>query len=530
MRFLGNFSVYETDLAVRLRKTRVNCNKVSTSELDLPAMNDDMLGRFLNGDANEEEFKLCETLLEDANTVVDEHQFASCDPLVASLRARQTPQRDEYANTGELVQRIEGFVMRQSIGREDLERLLDEPQHPDELGRIGKYGVIEFIAAGGMGLVFKAEDTELNRLVCIKIMHPALALKPDAKLRFERESRAAARLRSERIVTLLDIGIQRDLPYIVMQLLDGESLRSKLSREGKLPAELAVHYVIQIAEGLRHAHAMGILHRDIKPDNIWVTPEGDIKLLDFGLARPLDEAGNLTTTGGLIGTPQYMSPEQIQGQTLDARSDLFSVGVVLFEMLTGSLPFQKNNLFSTMIAITNDSVSLPPSELASEIVPHVESILHSLLKKNADERIQSARELIEQLSDLESLRSASLSPAVPQTKLNAAGARRSNSGRMPCVLAGLVGGLCTMLLGILVVQTTNKGTLVVRTDDPQVEVRVAQEKVSVHDPLSGRSFELQIGQTTLPGGVYQLEMNDATSGLTFSRSCPAGTTTEWFHE
>ena len=203
---------------------------------------------------------------------------------------------------------------------------MDSAKTPEELGRIGKYRVTEFIAAGGTGLVFKAEDTELSRLVCIKVMHPALAMK---RIRFERESKAAAKLRSERIVTLFDIGVQRELPFIVMQLLDGESLRNKLARVGKFSSQQTIHYLKQIAEGLRHAHACGIVHRDIKPDNFWITPEDDVKLLDFGLARALDESAHLTTSGGLLGTPNYMSPEQIQGETVDSRSDLFSVGIVL---------------------------------------------------------------------------------------------------------------------------------------------------------------------------------------------------------
>ena len=479
-------------------------------------MDNDRLGRFLNGDANEEEFRRCETLLEDVQTIVDEQALDKSDPLVASLLGAGGVPLGEDDHSRQLVERIGGVVAQQVISRDEMERLLDAPQQADELGRVGRYRVIEFIAAGGMGLVFKAEDSHLGRLVCIKIMHPALALKPDARLRFERESRAAAQLRSERIVTLLDIGVQRDLPYIVMQLLDGESLRSRLSREVKLTAQQSVQYMIQIAEGLRHAHSMGILHRDIKPDNIWITATGDIKLLDFGLARPFEEAGNLTTTGGLIGTPQYMSPEQIQGQTLDARSDLFSLGVVLFEMLTGTLPFQKNNLFSTMIAITSDSVSLPALDSPPEIVRDVEDILHRLLKKNPAERIQSAQELMDQLSRIGSPQAETQMAATTQRVAPLVSADRGPKNRLRYAFAGMAGGLLAMLLLMLVMQATDKGTLVVRSNDPQVEIRIAQEKVHVKDPLSGKSFEIQIGKTRLPGGVYQLDMNDMTSGLTFS--------------
>jgi len=358
--------------------------------------------KFLDGKANDQEFALCETLLESMNsesieTVVDENTNATKDSLLVSLRSSSQIDQPESEDSKRLTNRIESLVARNAIGKEDLERILDPAKTPEELGRIGKYRVTEFIAAGGMGLVFKAEDTELSRLVCIKVMHPALAMKTDARIRFERESKAAAKLRSERIVTLFDIGVQGELPFIVMQLLDGESLRNKLARVGKFSSEQTIHYLKQIAEGLRHAHACGIVHRDIKPDNIWITPEDDVKLLDFGLARALDESAHLTTSGGLLGTPNYMSPEQIQGESVDARSDLFSVGIVLYEMLTGKLPFHKNNLFSTMISIANDSVKLPIESSDLKIPSNLRSVLCDLLHKDATERMQSADELIARL-------------------------------------------------------------------------------------------------------------------------------------
>ncbi len=484
-------------------------------------MNEEVLKRFLNGEANEDEARQCETLLESLQTVVDEQQLNASDSLVTAIRAGNATGVDDVAGTDKLLLRIEQAVVRQSVDREELVRLLDPPLQPDELGRIGKYRIIEFMAAGGMGLVFKAEDTELNRLVCLKLLHPALAMKQDAKLRFERESRAAAQLRSERIVTLLDVGFQKDLPYLVMQLLDGESLRTRLARDGKLSPELACRYLTQIAEGLRHAHASGIVHRDIKPDNIWITTENDIKLLDFGLARPLDEVGNLTTSGGLIGTPQYMSPEQVRGQALDGRSDLFSVGAVLFEMLTGSPPFQRNNLFSTMVAITNDSIQMPPTQLPSELSVHLEAILHDLLKKDAKDRIPTAQALLERLNNSSNFTTVSSPIASCSPDQSATRVRQNRAPGMRYLLAGCAIGLCSMLLGILIVQTTDKGTLIVRTKDAKVRVLVEQEKVTIRDLMSGKRFDVQIGKTSLPSGVYQLDVSDKQSGLTFSSSTVA---------
>ena len=483
-------------------------------------MHHDKLRKFLDGNVDDQEFSQCESILESMSpesleTVVDEHEHPTQDSLLNSLRAGSQLDDIESEEANQITARIEGLIARQVIGKEELNRILDPAKTPDELGRIGKYRVMEFMAAGGMGLVFRAEDTELARPVCIKVMHPALAMKADARVRFERESKAAAKLRSERIVTLFDLGVQRDLPFIVMQLLEGESLRTKLSRMGKLTSQQATQYLKQMGEGLRHAHAHGIIHRDIKPDNIWITPEDDVKLLDFGLARTLDESANLTTSGGLLGTPNYMSPEQIQGKSIDARSDLFSLGIVLYEMLTGQLPFHKNNLFSTMISIANDSVELPSISDGAPISSHLQSLVKDLLHKDAECRLQSADELV---ARLQGNQATSIDSSEPN---HSSGTQpdfsRGNWGGGK-LIAAMLFGAAAVLLGMFLVDQNDKGTLVVRTNDPSVEIQIAKEKVSIKDPLTGRKYEIRIGEMPLHGGVYQLEMTNDAGDLRFSSS------------
>ncbi len=480
-------------------------------------MNESMLRKFINGDLDEAEFRRTELVFESSETVAHIDSTTEGDSIVDSIKSMASLAAYESSDSHRFTERMESLVARHILSAEELRRVLDEPTMLGDLGRIGRYRVEELLAAGGMGIVFRGYDTELSRAVCIKVLHPGLAMKPDARIRFERESRAAAKLRSERIVTLLDIGIQKnDLPYIVMQLLDGESLRTKLNRVHKLDVETAIRYSRQIAEGLSHANQFGILHRDIKPDNIWITPEDDIKLLDFGLARTFDQSIDLTTSSGIIGTPQYMSPEQIGGEPLDARSDFFSVGIVLYELLTGTKPFQKNSLFATMLAISNEPPDFRLLESDPDIPKSVQCFVQRLLNKNRDERPNSADELIVQLDSLfvsDRVSSRSIGLGERTIGMTAVNSRRGNGWR---VLLGMAAGMAFVLFGFFAIESTNKGTLVVRTTDPNVDIRIKDQTVSIVDPITTRKYEIRIGKTVLPSGVYQLEMTDGVNDLTFS--------------
>ena len=215
--------------------------------------------------------------------------------------------------------------------------------------RLGPYEILTPLGAGGMGEVYKARDTRLDRLVAIKVLPEHLAHSPDALARLEREAKAVAALNHPNILGIHDFATHGDTPYVVMELLEGESLRTRLD-QGPLPPRQATELAVQMAQGLAAAHDKGVVHRDLKPDNLWITREGRLKILDFGLAKvgpPLDQGadsgmptgsflhGAHTERGMILGTLGYMSPEQVRGEAVDARSDLFSFGAVLFEMLTG---------------------------------------------------------------------------------------------------------------------------------------------------------------------------------------------------
>ena len=227
---------------------------------------------------------------------------------------------------------------------------------------LGHYRVLEQIGTGGMGEVYRARDERLSRDVALKLIRPSANQDHDRLRRFEQEARAAAALNHPNIVAIYDIGVHDGMPFIVSELLEGESLRSRLGN-GAPPARKAIDYARQTADGLAAAHDKGIVHRDIKPDNLFLTKDGRIKILDFGIAkltRPTDDDAvhtalpTETEAGMVVGTASYMSPEQVRGEAVDARSDLFSVGTVLHEMLTGRPAFTRQTAADTMAAILKE--------------------------------------------------------------------------------------------------------------------------------------------------------------------------------
>jgi eukaryotic-like serine/threonine-protein kinase len=275
--------------------------------------------------------------------------------------------------------------------------------------RIGPYQVVELVATGGMGQVFKALDTRLGREVAIKILPPALASDEDRLRRFEQEARAAGMLNHPNIMAIYDVGTHEGAPYVVSELLQGQTLRELLD-EAPLTPRKAVDLTIQTAHGLDAAHAKGIVHRDLKPDNLFVTDEGMLKVLDFGLAKLTPNAmmaggaGKPQTTeaGIVFGTAGYMSPEQVRGKDVDRRSDIFAVGAILYEMVTGRRAFTAPTPVETLNSILKDE----PAALAEAdgtIPPVLERIMRRCLEKRAEERFQSARDLafaLEAVTDL----------------------------------------------------------------------------------------------------------------------------------
>lgn len=308
--------------------------------------------------------------------------------------------------------------------------------------RLGPYEIVSPVGRGGMGEVYRATDTRLGRVVAVKVLAPDLAGDSEVRARFEREGRAISSLGHPHICTIFDVGQQpqasgHPIDYLVFEFLEGETLDARLAR-GPLPIDLALRYSRQICDALDAAHRQGLTHRDLKPANVMITPAG-VKLLDFGLAKPRTEITGalgdtratrltdpLTSQGTIVGTIHYMAPEQIEGRNADARSDLWSFGCVLYEMVSGARPFGGSTPASLMAAIL-EREPLPFPATGASLPPRLWDIIRCCLEKNPDDRWQSARDLGRELSWC----AADSSPAIGQTVI----AGQSPTGRRAWLVA-----------------------------------------------------------------------------------------------
>lgn len=294
--------------------------------------------------------------------------------------------------------------------------------------QLGPYKITSLIGAGGMGEVYRAHDPRLARDVALKVLPASFTADTDRLRRFEQEARAVAALNHPNIVSIYDIGSENGVHYIVSELLEGETLRQRVNL-GPLPPRKAIELAVQLANGLAAAHEKGIVHRDLKPENVFLTRSGRLKILDFGLAklrRPREQAETVdgdtahTTAGQVLGTAGYMSPEQVRGEPADHRSDIFSFGSILYEMLTGKRAFKRNTSAETMTAILNEDTPEISSPSVAQIPPALERIVRHCMEKQPGQRFQSAHDIA---FDLELLSGASSgSPAV--SAVSAAGTRR----------------------------------------------------------------------------------------------------------
>jgi hypothetical protein len=336
-----------------------------------------------------------------AEQYLSETSDAVTDPNLRSViaRLRNRPKDPSLTTTESGSARTTGPP---SGGDEDhtLAQTLEPPRATGEIGWLGHYRILRQLGQGGMGIVYLAEDTHLTRQVALKVMQPAAAAVPSNRERFLREARAAAALTHDHVVTIHQVAEFHGAPYLAMQLLQGESLETYLRRKKPLTPGQICRIGRETAVGLAAAHARGLIHRDIKPANLWLeAPKGRVKILDFGLARFGDDV-HLTGSGQVLGTPAYMSPEQARGQPVDGRTDLWSLGVVLYRLSAGRMPFRGDEVLAVLSAIALENPP-PPDQVNPGTPPDLAALVMQLLAKNRDERPATANETAERLRSIE---------------------------------------------------------------------------------------------------------------------------------
>jgi serine/threonine protein kinase/tetratricopeptide (TPR) repeat protein len=259
-----------------------------------------------------------------------------------------------------------------------------------------RYEILQMLGQGGMGAVYKARDRELDRLVAIKVIRPDLAGDPDSLKRFKQELILARQVTHKNVVRIFDLGEAEGYKFITMEYIEGRDVKSILAERAKLAPEEAMGIVEQVCRALDAAHTEGVVHRDLKPQNIMLDKEGKVLVMDFGIARSMETPG-LTQTGALVGTPEYMSPEQAKGEDVDARSDLFTLGIIFYQLLTGKTPFQANTIVATLLKRTQER-AIPPVKEDPSVPPYLSDVVVKCLEIEPQHRYQSAQEILHDLA------------------------------------------------------------------------------------------------------------------------------------
>ncbi|HET6424835.1 MAG TPA: SUMF1/EgtB/PvdO family nonheme iron enzyme [Planctomycetaceae bacterium] len=392
-----------------------------------------------------------------------------------------------------------------SLEHESLE-FLEPGTKPESLGRLAHYEVLEVLGRGAFGIVLKAFDDKLHRMVAIKVMNPELAATSPPRKRFLREAQSSARIRHENIVAIHAVE-EQPLPYLVMEYIPGGTLQERLDQKGPLELTEILRVGQQIAAGLAAAHAQGLIHRDIKPANILIESgiEERVKITDFGLARATDDA-SLTQSGLIAGTPMYMSPEQARGQSLDHRTDLFSLGSVLYTMASGRPPFRAPNTIAVLKRVCED-VPRPISEVIPETPLWLCEIIAKLQAKEPDDRFQSAKDVADLLGQhLAHLQEPTrvpkpaavvLSPSLQMvSRQETPRTMRARWSPATVLLAILVGMLTIPLIGGVLIfialaipayqatQARNHGTLIVQSDEPSITAAIGDRRISLPERVN----------------------------------------------
>ncbi len=422
-----------------------------------------------------------------------------------------------------------------SIGAEqDVLHFLLPPTQPDEIGRLSNYRILRRLGQGGMGMVFEAEDVSLHRRVAMKVIRPDLAGDIKNRARFLREAQSAAMLDHDFICPIYQVGEENSVLFITMPLLKGEALDVILRRNAQPDRSWAVKIAIQIAKGLDVAHRSGLIHRDIKPANIWIEKRVDeserVKILDFGLAWSEENSGELTKSGTILGTPAYMAPEQARGINVDHRSDLFSLGVILYEMATGQRPFQGSDAFSILTSLAVDEPP-EPAKINPTIEPKLSQLIMELLSKLPENRPASASEVTRRLEEslLVVTTATSLSTSTEketQIDTSRSPTRTAPLNQLPSSSTSksfgsyVAFGIAALAIfgfgwfGYTLIFRNQDGTLVIEVEE-DADVRMREGHVEIHDEQGKLLYKLRPTDkkdSTLPPGKYLVSV-EGTDGV-----------------
>ncbi|VTS06607.1 serine/threonine-protein kinase [Tuwongella immobilis] len=306
---------------------------------------------------------------------------------------------ESVATPSEMITLLPGVGQSDSKSPPKDHPYLGPASRADALGRLGSYEILSIIGAGGFGVVFRAFDEKLHRMVAIKAMHPTLAVTAEARDRFVREARAAAAIHQENVVVIYAVE-ENPVPFLVMECIQGQTLHQRIQQRGPLPIGEVLRLGMQIARGIAAAHAIGMIHRDIKPANILLDQgvEPRVKITDFGLARKIDDA-SITQSGFVVGTPMFMAPEQAQGIAVDTRADQFSLGSVLYTMVAGTPPFQASNTLAVLMSVATEN-HRPLAELRSEVPDWLAWLIDKLMAKRPEDRFANSQEMVAVFEEL----------------------------------------------------------------------------------------------------------------------------------
>ncbi len=368
---------------------------------------------------------------------------------------------------------------------------LSPSDNPAMLGRLGEFEILEWIGCGGMGIVLKGYDHELNRYVAVKVLHPHCATSAAARRRFAREAQAAAAVVHQHVVAIYAVDGQHHPPYLVMPFVPGESLQQRLSRKGAFDVVDVLRIGQQVAEGLAAAHAQGLVHRDIKPGNILLERNVErVLLTDFGLARAADDA-SLTQSGVIAGTPQFMSPEQAHGEQIDHRTDLFSLGTVLYTLLAGHSPFRAETTMGVLRRVCEDTPR-PLREINPNVPVWLEAFIEKLYAKQPSQRFDNAQTVAEQLKGcLAHVQEPTLVPLPSQVaELTKHRKRKNQRASRPSIAIGIAAiGLLILASGVWAI-TQSSGLKTNRLNSDSYAGQVPTEVAVWDDEFQQKTTEI----------------------------------------